>query len=137
MRIFVDTGSLRAFITPRDQFHNKTIHVLEAIRPQKPILITTDYILNETFTLLLTDTKAGYYRVRSFEEWFFSKRSVQIEWIDKQRFFKTKELFLKTSKDKLWSFTDCTSYVVMKELGINTAFSFDEHFKQMGFSLLS
>jgi uncharacterized protein len=35
--------------------------------------------------------------------------------------------------DKLWSFTDCVSYVVMKRLGIVEAFALDEHFKQFGF----
>jgi len=34
--------------------------------------------------------------------------------------------------DKGWSFTDCTSKVVMEELGITTAFTFDQHFKQFG-----
>ena len=35
--------------------------------------------------------------------------------------------------DKLWSFTDCVSYVVMKQRGITEAFAFDHHFEQMGF----
>jgi len=35
--------------------------------------------------------------------------------------------------DKQWSFTDCTSYVVMRQLGIEEAFAFDRHFEQMGF----
>jgi len=34
--------------------------------------------------------------------------------------------------DKRWSFTDCTSKVVMERLGIRTAFAFDHHFKQFG-----
>jgi hypothetical protein len=34
--------------------------------------------------------------------------------------------------DKDWSFTDCTSRVVMERLGIATAFSFDRHFHQFG-----
>ena len=34
--------------------------------------------------------------------------------------------------DKDWSFTDCTSKVVMEDLGITTAFSFDQHFRQFG-----
>lgn len=32
--------------------------------------------------------------------------------------------------DKDWSFTDCTSFVVMERLGITQAFAFDRHFKQ-------
>jgi len=34
---------------------------------------------------------------------------------------------------KEWSFTDCMSYVVMKQLDIDEAFAFDHHFEQMGF----
>jgi len=34
--------------------------------------------------------------------------------------------------DKRWSFTDCTSKVVMELLGITRAFSFDQHFRQFG-----
>lgn len=34
--------------------------------------------------------------------------------------------------DKSWSFTDCTSRVVMERLGIQRAFAFDEHFRQFG-----
>jgi hypothetical protein len=34
--------------------------------------------------------------------------------------------------DKEWSFTDCTSRVVMERLGIQRAFAFDEHFRQFG-----
>ena len=33
-------------------------------------------------------------------------------------------------RDKDWSFTDCTSKVVMESLDITTAFSFDQHFRQ-------
>ncbi len=32
--------------------------------------------------------------------------------------------------DKDWSFTDCSSKVVMEKLGVTQAFSFDRHFRQ-------
>jgi len=35
--------------------------------------------------------------------------------------------------DKDFSFTDCTSFVVMQKFGIPQAFTFDKHFRQMGF----
>jgi uncharacterized protein len=34
--------------------------------------------------------------------------------------------------DKRWSFTDCTSKVVMQKLDISVAFAFDHHFRQFG-----
>ncbi|WP_216819169.1 type II toxin-antitoxin system VapC family toxin [Thiohalocapsa sp. ML1] len=38
--------------------------------------------------------------------------------------------------DKGWSFTDCTSRVIMERLGITTAFAFDEHFRQFGIGVV-
>jgi predicted nucleic acid-binding protein len=38
--------------------------------------------------------------------------------------------------DKTWSFTDCTSYVVMQRLAIRFAFSFDHHYRQFGFATI-
>ncbi len=35
--------------------------------------------------------------------------------------------------DKDFSFTDCVSFVVMRVMGIQEAFAFDEHFNQMRF----
>jgi uncharacterized protein len=35
-------------------------------------------------------------------------------------------------RDKDWSFTDCTSRVIIEKLGIPTAFAFDQHFRQFG-----
>jgi predicted nucleic acid-binding protein len=40
--------------------------------------------------------------------------------------------FFRRFADKDWSFTDCTSCVVMQKLGITTACSFDHHFRQFG-----
>ncbi len=38
----------------------------------------------------------------------------------------------RTYNDKEWSFTDCTSSVVMEKLGLTHAFAFDQHFRQFG-----
>ena len=38
--------------------------------------------------------------------------------------------------DKEWGLTDCISFVVMKKIGIETAFAFDQHFVQAGFQKL-
>jgi hypothetical protein len=34
--------------------------------------------------------------------------------------------------DKEWSFTDCTSKVIMERLGVTHAFAFDRHFEEFG-----
>ena len=136
MKIFIDTGPLYALVSPKDQFHQKIITISQQLQNQPIKLITTDYILNEVFTKLLGRHPNRYPRIQKFNQLIFQSKLSQIVWIGQQRFIKTKKLFLKFSQDKLWSFTDCTSYVVMKELKIDTIFTFDEHFKQMGFRIL-
>jgi len=132
----VDTGPLRALVVPKDQERKRTLEIIESLGKQKAQMFTSDYILDEVFTGLLNDIRGGHLRIKEFNRLILRQKLLQIEWIDRQRWLKTKRLFLKVSKDKTWSFTDCTSYVVMRELKIKKAFSFDEHFKQMGFDLL-
>ena len=43
------------------------------------------------------------------------------------------DVFERFNRDKLWSFTDCTSYIVMREAALTEAFAYDDHFWQMGF----
>ncbi|MBI5739622.1 MAG: hypothetical protein HZA16_02775 [Nitrospirae bacterium] len=45
------------------------------------------------------------------------------------------DIFLKY-KDKDFSYTDCTSFALMEKLRIDTAFSFDSHFKAMKFHVV-
>jgi predicted nucleic acid-binding protein len=51
--------------------------------------------------------------------------------VDRELFMEACRIFTEFA-DKEWSFTDCTSYAVMRQLGIKKAFSFDSHFKQFG-----
>jgi predicted nucleic acid-binding protein len=57
---------------------------------------------------------------------------LQILWISSEIARKTWQIFEQFNKDKQWSFTDCTSYVVMKQSGITEAFTFDRHFFSNG-----
>jgi predicted nucleic acid-binding protein len=52
--------------------------------------------------------------------------------MDVERFEKTKVLFIKNI-DRIWSFTDCFSFIVMKDLQLREAFSKDAHFRAAGF----
>lgn len=62
------------------------------------------------------------------------QRSPQVEqiWITPSDEKQGWELFA-SRKDKSYSFTDCTSFVVMKRLKITKCLALDSHFKQEGF----
>jgi hypothetical protein len=57
------------------------------------------------------------------------------EYIDMGRLEKALGLFFR-HRDKDYSFTDCTSFIVMHELRLNEALTTDRHFAQAGFGLL-
>lgn len=42
----------------------------------------------------------------------------------------------KKYKDQRFSFTDCTSFIVMRRMGIRKALATDRHFKVSGFTLV-
>lgn len=132
--IFIDTSAFIAFLRQDDPDHDPANRLLQYIKDTHYLAFTTDYILDETYTGLLT--KEGYHLAMEFDKQF-SKGLWQIERITEVRFLEAKKVFRKFNKDKQWSFTDCTSYVVMKELKIASVFTFDDHFKQMGFKPLS
>jgi hypothetical protein len=63
---------------------------------------------------------------------FFVAESLRLEWIDPKRFHAGADWFRKHG-DKAWSFTDCVSFAVMRELRVRDAFTTDRHFRQAGF----
>lgn len=62
---------------------------------------------------------------------FFSGSLATIHFLTEADIRLTWQIFRGFS-DKDWSFTDCTSKVVMDKLQITQAFAFDHHFRQFG-----
>ncbi len=134
-QVFLDTSFLVAYHNKKDQNHLTATICYNNLKRSISNLrfVTTDYIFDELATLLL---------VRLDKE-----RAIKIcsEIIDdplirlfmvSEKYFKQAWDVYKSMLDKDWSFTDCSSYVVMQELGIDKAASFDHHFKQFGFTIL-
>ncbi len=97
------------------------------------LLVTTDYVLDETATLI--KAKGHGHLLKVFFDKLNVSEAIQIEWTDKNRFAKTTEFFFRHAGHP-YSFTDCVSFVVMRELGLSEALSKDKHFKEAGFKAL-
>lgn len=135
MKLFVDTSAIIALYSLRDQRRKEAEKIAKSLAKPEIEAFTTDYVIDEVYTGLMTSLRAGYEAVLRFDR-RVEKGIWNIIFVDRKVFEKARELFKKYNKDKTWSFTDCTSYVVMKDNGIRRAFTFDEDFAQMGFWVL-
>ena len=126
MSVFVDTGAWFAYFVRRDPDHNLA---RKWVSNNDSPLITSDYILDELFTLL--KLRESYAVAVAAGKILIEEKICQIIKVNPDDFARAWNVFVQFS-DKGWSFTDCTSKVIMERLNITVAFSFDEHFDQFG-----
>lgn len=130
---FVDTSAWAALTDKNDTYHALAISYPEKIAKQYRLL-TTSYVLDESYTLLLLNV--GYRQTVSFKkklDFLVQQRILEVVWISEELTEQAWRIFEQFNTDKQWSFTDCVSYVVMQQQGISEAFTFDHHCSQMGF----
>ncbi len=130
---FVDSGCWIATANQADIHHAAMTKARNDWLEQGGLLVTTDYVVDET----LTHMRARFGLAVAEAWWEEVERSerVRLEWIAPDRAAKARDLFFR-HRDKDYSFTDCTSFVVMKELRLTQALATDKHFTQAGFQLL-
>lgn len=124
--IFVDSGAFFALYVRSDEKHVRARAWLDANAER---LMTTDYVAVETLNLLIA--RRQFAQALTMNHRFLSGKLVRLEWVSRQDYEAAADIFDRF-RDKGWSFTDCTSRVVMERLGIGRAFAFDEHFRQFG-----
>jgi len=130
--IFIDTSGFYSMLATRDRMHPAAREFMARAARERRRFVTTDHVLDETATLLRA---RGLDRLTPmlFES-VEKSRAIRIEWTTSGRFDQTRAFFLRHA-DKSWSFTDCLSFVLMRELGLREALSTDDHFRQAGFTL--
>ena len=132
-QIFVDTNGWIALNSKRDQFYNVASDLNKNLLKNDSYYVTTNYVLDETYTGLLT--KVGHFAAVDFGEKIRASKITKVIHLTEEIEEKSWNLFKKYS-DKYFSFTDCTSFVVMRQLNLIEAFTNDHHFEQMGFTIL-
>ena len=128
----MDTSGFKALLDEEDEFHQDAIKLWDRLRNEKIILLTTNYILDETFTLLRA--RCGIQLALDFRDLLVKSANVlKIERVTTKDESSAWNWF-ENDWSKL-SFTDCVSFSVMKRLNIKRVVSFDIHFKKAGFKL--
>ncbi len=131
--LFIDSGGFYALVSPDSQSHERAVEIMQTAAQERRRAVTTDYIVDETTTLLrargLAKLVAEFFRLTE------ESRALTIEWTSPNRFAAARKFMLK-HLDQGLSFTNYVSFVVMKELRLFDALATDEHFRIAGFNLL-
>jgi uncharacterized protein len=131
--IFVDTSGLYALVDRKDAHHPAARSVVERLVRAGRRLLATDYVVAETVNL--ANARSGARVAIRVLDLLEQSAGIRIEWIGTARFDATKTFFRKNA-DHAYSFTDCTSFVVMRELKLTQALTSDRHFILAGFEAL-
>jgi predicted nucleic acid-binding protein len=131
--LFVDTAGWMACADAADPSHGKATTARDRWLERKGVLVTTDYVIDETLTLIRF--RLGLSAAEAW--WKQVEGSARLQWepITPERAEKARHLFFRYA-DKDFSFTDCTSFVVMQQRRLKQALTTDRHFKQIGFQIV-
>ncbi len=133
-KVFVDTGAWIALAERSDVHHLQANAIADELGKENSLLITSDYVLDEALTWFRYNV--GHKVATKFAAQVLSSNVIEVLFIDETIFNKTIELFKKYD-DQKFSFTDCSSFVLMRSHRIRQAFTFDAHFLTAGFELVN
>ncbi|HEY8747208.1 MAG TPA: PIN domain-containing protein [Tepidisphaeraceae bacterium] len=128
--LFADTSFFVSFLNPADTHHDSAAYYMNEFAER---IICTEFILAELGNYLSATNARQLFvpfvrEIRSdtrFEILPADERMIDSGLVEYERV-----------RDKKWSFTDCTSFVVMRRRKITESLTADRHFQQAGFVAL-
>jgi predicted nucleic acid-binding protein len=139
LRLFIDTGPFIARYSRADTHHLDSVKTFEKIGRGETSyrkLYTSDYILDEAVTGCRQRTRAHAASVELGSA-ILSSESIVLLKVDDLALEETWELYKERSEVQL-SFTDCTTAVLARRLGIVDLYTYDEKdFRPLGFHAIS
>ena len=131
MRIFIDTSAIIAFMNEDDEFYKDSFNIFSQLLEERAKIISSNYILLETMVIL--KNRIGIEAVKVLKNDILPV--IKIYWIDEDvhNFCVNTQIAANRKKVSLVDYTSCE---IMRRLNIRQAFTFDNHFKDMGFEIL-
>jgi predicted nucleic acid-binding protein len=130
VKVFIDTSAFCALTIPKDQ-HNylaKSIH--KQLNEQKTLLYTSDYVMDEVYTLL--KTRGSHRTAVDFMDEINKSYIILLRVTEEVE--ESAKVIFRRFEDKRLSFTDCTSFALINQFEIEAVFAFDEHFRYHPYS---
>lgn len=132
--IFVDTSAWLALSDSHDRSHSAARVLYTRIAAGEfGKAVTTNYVVTETLTIVRENL--GVAVAERLAVAFDNSKELRTCWIEPTHHGAAVKLMLK-HKEKHWSVVDCSSFVVMRALGIDRAFTLGSDFFQAGFRAL-
>ncbi len=135
-KTFFDTWGWVAIAHKGDSHNKAVVSFYRNFLINKGIPVTSDYVLAETITLLRSRTEPE--GVKLFIDTLLDgvkEERIFLEKIDEGRWKKAWEMSKKFADKPDISFTDFSSFVLMKELGVSEVLTADRHFEDIGSGL--
>lgn len=130
MKVLIDTSAFVALLVDKEADHKIVAKKYHDYRQKRAILFTSDYILDELFTRLLYFKQIDVKKYIEKLKESISYGEVTVLRIDEALFEKALEAFLKFSDHQI-SFTDATSYALLKDFSLDEIFTLDDDFKKI------
>lgn len=128
-RVFVDTSAIYATLDRDDANHAAATAALRRLRKGRAEPLVTNFIVAETHALLLGRLGADIAR-----RWLVAN-AWPIERVTVEDESAAYDI-ISEHTDKTYSFTDATSFAVMRRLHLRSVLAFDRHFAQFGFEMV-
>lgn len=120
--VFVDTGAFVAIVDDDDRHHSEATKYLRALARKGVRLVTSTYVLDEALTMIRRHV--GHRAAVEFGERANRAAFCQIVEVDASTREAAWEIFVRY-EDQQFSFTDCTSFAIMRSMALTDAFTFD------------
>ena len=130
MALFVDTSALIALLDAADPQHDAVRALWARALADQERLVTSNYILVET--LAVVQRRFGVAAVRILLD--DVAPVLELHWID-EPLHDSAVRGLRAAGRRALSLVDCTSFELMRALGLRSAFTLDAHFAEQGFTV--
>ncbi len=130
--MLIDTSALVGIFMRDDDWHEPAVEAMEKLQAGRKMMLTTSDVFGETLTALRR--WAGHAQAVKVGDILRRSGLVKLVSIDDATREAAWKLFKKYD-DQLLSFTDCTSFATMDRFQIGEAFTFDDDFRKVGYTV--
>lgn len=131
--VFVDTSAWYALADHGDTYNRTATRRLRRLVKEQVVLVTTNHVLGETYTLLRG--RLGFGAAQGFLTRARTSALTRRVFVPEPWEEAAEDLLAQYSGQE-FSYVDATSFIAMRRLVLSEAFTFDHHFTVAGFTLL-